>query len=128
MVIAEIEPDKPLVKTADKPGKSSKASAAQSIGLVISDLTDAARKELKIKGGVQVDSAADAAALRAGLHEGDVIMAVANTPANVKDFETVLAGLDKSKPIIVLFRRGEWSQLHGDSPQQMRAGVVLNCG
>lgn len=110
VVIAEIEPDKPLVKTADKPGKSSKASAAQSIGLVISDLTDAARKELKIKGGVQVDSAADAAA-RAGLHEGDVIMAVANTPvANVKDFETVLAGLDKSKPINVLFRRGEWSQ------------------
>jgi serine protease Do len=30
--------------------------------------------------------------------------------AGVKDFEAALSKADKSKPINVLFRRGEWAQ------------------
>ena len=53
----------------------------------------------------------DGAAARAGLSEGDVIVSVANTEiTDVKQFEAVLAKLDKSKPVNVLFRRGEWAQ------------------
>jgi hypothetical protein len=44
---------------------------------VVSDLTDAQKKELKVKGGVKVDAVSDAAA-KAGLREGDVILAVGN--------------------------------------------------
>ena len=74
------------------------------------ELTDAQKKELKIKGGVRIESVADAAA-RAGLQEGDVIMAIANTEvASVKEFDAVVAKADKSKPLNVLFRRGEWAQ------------------
>ncbi len=110
VVIAEIEGDKPVKKAADKPVKPKESTAAQSLGLVVSDLTDAARKELNIKGGVQVDGATESAA-RAGLREGDVILSVANTAvANVKEFESVLSKLDKTKPLNVLFRRGEWAQ------------------
>ena len=51
------------------------------------------------------------AAARAGLREGDVILAIANTEVSgVKEFEAVLAKADKNKPINVLFRRGEWAQ------------------
>ena len=38
-------------------------------------------------------------------------MSVANTEVSgVKEFESVLAKADKSKPINVLYRRGEWTQ------------------
>ena len=76
----------------------------------MSELSDAQKKELKVKGGVKVDSAEGAAA-RAGLREGDVILAVANTEvATVKEFDAALAKVDKSKAVNVLFRRGEWAQ------------------
>jgi serine protease Do len=36
---------------------------------------------------------------------------VANTEvAGVKEFDAILAKADKSKPINVLYRRGEWAQ------------------
>jgi len=110
VTIAEIEADKPVIKTSDKEDKSKPSSAGQALGLVVSELPESLKKELKIKGGVKVEAATDAAA-RAGIREGDVIMVVANVSvANVKEFESVVSKLDKNKPINVLFRRGEWSQ------------------
>jgi serine protease Do len=110
VTIAEIEADKPVKKAADKDDKPKPSSVGQVLGLAVSELTDAQKKELKIKGGVKVETAADAAA-RAGLREGDVIVAIANIEVvNVKEFEVALAKLDKSKAINVLFRRGEWAQ------------------
>jgi serine protease Do len=51
------------------------------------------------------------AAARAGLREGDIILALANTEvASVKEFDAAIAKLDKNKPLNVLFRRGEWTQ------------------
>jgi serine protease Do len=45
------------------------------------------------------------------MREGDVLVAIANTEINtVKEFEAAVAKLDKSKPVNVLFRRGEWAQ------------------
>ncbi len=110
VTVGEFEDEKVAKKPAAKDVKPKVATAAQSWGLVVSDLTDAAKKELKLKGGVKVDAATDAAE-RAGLREGDVISSVANTEVNtVKEFEAVLAKTDKSKTINVLFRRGDWAQ------------------
>ena len=84
--------------------------AVAPLGLTLSDLTEAQKRELKLRGGVRVESATEAAA-RAGLREGDVILAVANVEVeSVKAFEATLARLDKSKPVNVLFRRGDWAQ------------------
>ena len=111
VTIAEIEPDnKPATKVSEREEKPKVSAAAQQVGLSVTDLTDAQKKELKLKAGVLVAAATDAAA-RAGLREGDVIVSVANTQiAGVKEFEVVLGKADKSKPINVLYRRGEWSQ------------------
>ena len=111
VTIAEIEPEKPAVKkAADKPVSPKPSGAGQSLGLSLVDAGDDLKKELKIKGGVKVETANDAAA-RAGLREGDVIIAIANTEvANTKEFEAALAKADKSKAISVLFRRGELAQ------------------
>lgn len=110
VMIAEIEADKPAKKVVDKDEKPKVSSAGQVLGLNVSELTDAVKKDLKIKGGVKVDAATEAAA-RAGIREGDVILAVANVEVtNVKEFEAALSKLDKSKSVNVLFRRGEWAQ------------------
>ena len=107
LTIAEVEPDE---KVAAATAKAKPSAAAQQFGLTVADLTAAQKKELKLKGGVRIVAAADAAA-RAGLREDDVILAVANTEiASVKDFDAVLAKVDKAKPINLLVRRGEWAQ------------------
>ncbi|MBP9785588.1 MAG: DegQ family serine endoprotease [Giesbergeria sp.] len=110
VTVAEIEPDKAEAK-AGAPDATAKASpAAQKLGLSVSELTDAQRRELNVKGGVRVEAASDAAA-RAGLRQGDVILAVANTEiTGLKEFEAALAKADKSKSINVLYRRGDWAQ------------------
>lgn len=110
VVIAEVEGDKPVAKAAGKEDKPRASAIAQTLGLSVADLTDAQKKESSLKGGVRVETAADAAA-RAGLREGDVIVQIANTEvASVKEFEAALGKLDKTKPLNVLFRRGEWTQ------------------
>ena len=95
---------------AKEPEKAKASSAAQQLGLVVSDLTDAQRKSMNLKGGVQIVSAEEAA-VRAGLKQGDVILAIANAEVNdIKQFDAAVAKVDKTKPVNVLFRRGEWTQ------------------
>jgi serine protease Do len=110
ITIAEIEPDKPAAKAVEREEKPKASSIGQQLGLSVLELTEAQKKELKLKGGVAVATATDAAA-RAGLREGDVILSVANTEiSGLKDFEAVVSKADKSKPLSVLYRRGEWAQ------------------
>ena len=110
VIIAEVEPEKPVRKASAPEPKAPVAGPAQVLGLVVSELSDAQKKEIKIKGGVKVD-AAEGAAARAGLREGDVIVSVANVEVStVKEFEAAVVKADKTKAINVLFRRGEWAQ------------------
>lgn len=110
ITIAEVEADKPVQKVSKPEVKPPVAGPAQVFGLAISEITDAQKKELKIKGGVKVDTVEGVAA-RSGLREGDVIVAIANTEIiSVKEFEAALAKVDKSKTVTLLFRRGELAQ------------------
>ncbi|MRD47700.1 DegQ family serine endoprotease [Caenimonas koreensis] len=107
VTIAEIEPEKVAKAPAAKEEKSKGSPAAQSIGLTVSELTADQKKELKVKGGVKVDAVTDGAA-RAGIREGDVIVAIGNTEvASVKEFDAAAAKIDKTKPVPVLLRRGD---------------------
>ena len=108
IMVAEVEPDE--VAAASAAGRDGATASATQLGLVVGDLTEAQKRSLGIKGGVRIVSAVDAAA-RAGLREGDVIVAVANNEvANTKAFEAALAKADKSKAVNLLVRRGEWTQ------------------
>jgi serine protease Do len=107
VVIAEIPAESPAKKASAPAEPPKPTGAGQAVGLAVAELTDAQKKDLKLKGGVRVTAALEAAA-RAGLREGDVIVAVANTEVNtVAEFEAALSKADRSKPINVLFRRGE---------------------
>jgi serine protease Do len=110
VTIAEVEPDTPVSKANGRQDKPKASAAAQVWGLAVSELTDAQKAETGVRGGVRVDAATEAAA-RAGLREGDIILALANTEVNsVKEFDAVIARLDKGKGVNVLFRRGDWTQ------------------
>ena len=96
-VSPDAEPAAPVVA----PGPSA------ALGLKVSDLLDAQRKELKLKSGVKVDSATGAAA-RAGLREGDIILSVDNIEvATVKAFQVQIAKADKAKVINLVVRRDD---------------------
>ena len=73
-------------------------------------MSEAQKKEARVRNGVRVDAAVEAAA-RAGIREGDLILAVANTEvSSVKVFESLMARIDKTRPVSVLIRRGDGAQ------------------
>ncbi|MEY2659906.1 MAG: hypothetical protein RLZZ123_1078 [Pseudomonadota bacterium] len=109
VVIGEFEPEQSAARNRAAE-EDKKPAATRYWGLQIAELTDAQRRDLKLKGGVRVVGVSDPAA-RAGLREGDIITAIANTEVgNVAEFEAVAARFDKNRPVNVLFRRGEWAQ------------------
>lgn len=111
VTVAEFEPERSARAAPTEPRPSGpSAGVAGSLGLVVSDLTPAQQRELNVRGGVRVE-AAEGPAARAGLREGDVILAVANTEVkDARQFEQLLSRMDRTKPFNVLFRRGEWAQ------------------
>ncbi|NDB44107.1 MAG: PDZ domain-containing protein [Betaproteobacteria bacterium] len=107
IVIAELEPEKTVKRNPEPEEKPKETASVQSLGLVVTELSDAQKAELKIKGGVRVESVQEQAA-RAGLREGDVILAVGNFEVTqLKQFEAAVAKIDKNQAVSVLFRRGE---------------------
>jgi len=112
VTVGEMDAD----KTATVPGgkKGEKADKpepkANALGLTVSDLSAAKKKELALEAGVQVDNA-EGVADRAGLQAGDVIVQVNNVEVkDARQFNAVVAKLDPKKPSVLLVRRGETSQ------------------
>ena len=106
VTVAEFEPD-----TAGKVAQAepnAPAGSKSALGLTVTELTEAAKRELKLRGGVRVDGAEGVAA-RAGLREGDVILELDNTEiADLKQFMGVAAKVEKARAVSVKVRRGEW--------------------
>ena len=109
LTVAEFEADRPT-RRAGAPEPGSSAPVAKAIlGLTVSDLTEAQKRELRIRGGVKVE-AVDGPAARAGLREGDVILSMDNTEiADSKQFTTVATKAEKARAVSVMVRRGEWT-------------------
>jgi serine protease Do len=86
------------------------AAQSNALGLVVADISDDRKAQLRIKGGVLVESA-DGASARAGLRPGDVILSMNNQDVtNAKQFNEAVGKLDRSKTHIMLVRRGENAQ------------------
>jgi serine protease Do len=106
VTVAEFEPDRPAARRARaEPGTTPATKSA--LGLTVSDLSDAQKRELKVKGGVRVD-AVEGAAARAGLREGDVVLAIDNTEiTDAKQFAALAQRVEKARTVSVMVRRGE---------------------
>jgi len=110
VTVVEMEPERNqrASRSPGQPGGGQAApAAANAFGLVVSEIPEERRAQLRIRGGVIVDSAEGAAA-RAGLRAGDVLLSLDNQDiTGVKQFNDLVAKADKAKAHVLLVRRGD---------------------
>jgi serine protease Do len=91
---------------------------ANALGLGVSDLSAAQKRELKIESGVLVEQVEGRAA-SAGIEQGDLILQMNNTEiANAAQFSGLVGKLDPKKPVALLVRRKNVSQYIVIKPRQ----------
>jgi serine protease Do len=105
ITVAELSEERPRA-SADGGGAQPAPAQPGAMGLSVADLSEANKRELKLRSGVRV-TAAEGPAARAGLREGDVILSVNNQEVgSAKQLQALLSGLEKSaKPVSLLVRR-----------------------
>lgn len=101
----------PSEKTAAAGKKAApEPEVTNALGLSVIDVPADIQKKLRIKGGVQV-KVADGAAAKAGLQEGDIVLALNDTDVTgAKQFGELVGKLDKSRATGLLVRRGDQTQ------------------
>jgi serine protease Do len=103
VVVGELQDDR-ASRQSRRGGKP--PTQASQFGMGLADLTETQRKELKVEGGVLVESAQGAAA-RAGIRRGDVILAVNNQDVkSVAQFREQMGQFEKGRIVAILVRRG----------------------
>ena len=104
VTVGEFEPEKPRRAAGGEPREG--GASKLPFGLTVTDTTEAQRKELRIRGGVRVD-AVEGPAARAGLREGDVIVAFDNQEVtDAKQFATLVKKAEGSRPVPLVVNRG----------------------
>jgi len=92
------------------PKKPTPEQAPNALGLHVSDLSAAQKRELKIDAGVLVESAEGRAA-SAGIQQGDLILQINNAEVtSAAQFNGLVGKLDPKKPVAILVRRDNASQ------------------
>ena len=94
---------------AKKPEASNPGGSASNVlGAVVAEVSDAKKKELNIRGGVEVTGLNDGPLARSGIRPGDVIIRIGDSDiAGVKQFEALIKGLDINKVVPVFVRRAD---------------------
>jgi serine protease Do len=104
VTVAELQEDR---TAQQKRGAKPPAATPGVLGMSVSDLTDAQRKELKIEGGGVFVNDAQGAAARAGIRKGDVILAVNNQDVkSVEHLRELMNAVEKGRIVALLIRRG----------------------
>ncbi|QBE65361.1 DegQ family serine endoprotease [Pseudoduganella lutea] len=105
VTVAELESDQPRGARGEG-SKPSGEGAANALGLKVTDLSAAEKKELGVQGGVKV-AAAEGVAGGAGIQEDDVLLQLNNSPIiDAKQFNALVSKLDPKRNAVVLVRRG----------------------
>jgi len=104
--VVDTEAGQAAVKKAD--GSNSSGANANSLGVAVSELSDGKKKELNIRNGVEVSGLGDGPLARAGVRPGDVIIRIADVDiTGIKQFESIIKGLDANKSVPVFVRRAD---------------------
>ena len=105
VTVADTDAGQASTKKSDAPAAS---NSVNSLGVAVADLSDAKKKDLNIKGGVEVTGLGDGPLARAGVRPGDVIIRIADADiTGVKQFEALVKGLDANKAVPVFIRRSD---------------------
>jgi serine protease Do len=116
VTVAESEPDRtaravrpggPAAPGAPGTPGAATPAALNPLGLGVADLTDERRAQLRVRGGVLVETV-DGLGARAGLRPGDLILSLNNQDVtSARQFNEIAAKLDKTRTHVLLIRRGE---------------------
>jgi serine protease Do len=106
VTVGDSEPTQSAGKKTETP--SANSGNTNSFGVSITDLSDAKKKELNIKSGIEVTGVGDGAFAKAGIRPGDVIIRIGDTDiTGVKQFEALVKALDANKAVPVFVRRAD---------------------
>ncbi len=106
VTVTDAESPQAANKKSDAP--ASNGNSANALGVAVSELSDSKKKDLNIKGGVEVTALGEGPLARAGIRPGDVIIRVADADiTGVKQFEALVKGLDANKAVPVFIRRAD---------------------
>jgi serine protease Do len=106
VTVTDAESTQAANKKSDAPASNS--NSANALGVAVSELSDSKKKDLNIKGGVEVTGLGEGPLARAGIRPGDVIIRVADADiTGVKQFEALVKGLDANKAVPVFIRRAD---------------------
>jgi serine protease Do len=106
VTVADTDSAQAAAKKPDAPAGSS--NTVNAFGVSVTDLSDSKKKDLNIKGGVEVTGLGDGPLARSGVRPGDVIIRIADADiTGVKQFEALVKGLDANKAVPVFIRRSD---------------------
>jgi serine protease Do len=106
--LTEMNPQVAATERSEPEGRTS--MVAKAWGLTVANLGEAERQAVRGVSGVRITAVA-AGAEAVGLRAGDVIVAVGQPDvADLKQFEAMIAKFDKTRPLPLTVRRGDWAQ------------------
>jgi serine protease Do len=118
ITVAELQDEEAGPKGGQKPKKPAPDQQTNALGLQVSDLTAAQKRELKVNAGVMVEFAEGRAAT-AGIRSGDLILQLNNVElTSAAQFNGLVAKLDPKKPVALLVQRENVSQYLVIKPRQ----------
>ncbi len=104
VTIVELQ-DEAAAANKAQPKKKAPEQSTNALGLQVSDIPAADKRELKVDAGVLVDFA-DGRAAGAGIQAGDLILQIDNTVVNsAAQFNGLVGKHDPKKPVALLVRR-----------------------
>lgn len=106
VTVGDSESNQAATKKADAP--TSNGAGSNILGVTVSELSDAKKKELNVKVGIEVSALGDGALAKAGIRPGDVIIRIGDADiTSVKQFEALVKSLDANKAVPVFIRRAD---------------------
>jgi serine protease Do len=116
--VAELKDEDASTKGKPTPKKPAPDQATNALGLQVSDLSAAQKRDLKVSTGVLVEFT-DGRAASAGIRPGDLLLQMNNAEiTSAAQFNGLVAKLDPKKPVALLVQRENVSQYIVIKPKQ----------